>query len=157
MHPLLGGSVRYLGVLADKTLYLKGTMRTIKQNLMQRMAMQASEAEVQGLHKVADALTNQVENHANRTRDDDAFYVYADSDFRKDVEEQLWAVMVRAADFYGVRFFDAREINEIVESTADDMISNFRKKVGVRHGVGAYEPEVPGQPKHVVSIEIDEE
>lgn len=130
-------------------------MRTIKENLLNRMAVQATEAELQGFDKVAVALSTQIEKHADHVRENDAFYVYSDQDFRKDVEDQVWSILVRAADFYGTGF-DAINLQDIVTSASDDVLANFCAKTGAIHGVGAYEPSVPGEVKLEVSIEVEE-
>ena len=132
-------------------------MRTIKENLLRRLGMQAKEAELQGMEKIADALTYQIEKHANFTRHDDAFYVYSEDQFRSDVTNQLWSIILRAADFYGVRRLDASDLQTVVEKSAEDIIQSFRTKTGVHHGVGAYEERVPGEEDMKVSIELDEE
>lgn len=132
-------------------------MRTITENLFHRLVAQAKEAEVQGFSKVAESLTNQVEKHAGSVRDDSAFYSYNEADFKKEVTSRFWDVIVRAADFYGVRRFDANEVEELIEKTAQEMIHSFCIHSGVTHGVGAYEDRVPGETLEKSSIEVDEE
>lgn len=132
-------------------------MRTITENLLHRLAAQAQEAEVQGLSKVAESLTDQVEKHGSHVRSDEAFYSYNESDFRKDVNSKLWDIIVRAADFYGVRKFDAQEIQGLIENASQELVADFCHKVGVNHGVGAYEDKVPGETLDKSAIEVDEE
>jgi hypothetical protein len=129
-------------------------MRTIKNNLLQRLAAQAEEAEVQGLPKVASALTEQISKATIRS--DEAFYLYASSEFQADVEEKLWDIAVRAADFYDTRF-DALEMQGIVEKYAQDLVHEIRTKLGIEHGIGAHEPTVPGEIAGKVVLEIDSE
>lgn len=130
-------------------------MRTIKENLFTRLATQASEAELQGLTKVAESLTDQLEKQSTNVRPDDAAYSYAREDFVKDVYSQLWGAILRMADFYDIRRLDAAEVQNIIEKQAQEMIDEVRALTGIKHGVGAWEEPVPGEEK--ASIEIEEE
>ena len=128
-------------------------MRTITENLLSRLAAQATEAEVQGLVKVAEHLTNQLEK--NPVRDNDVFYSYANNEFKKDIEVSLWDAIVRIADFHNTTF-DATEMQGVVEKVAEDLVSEVRVKLGVVHGIGSHEPTVCGEVKQHTSIEVDE-
>lgn len=130
-------------------------MRTIKENLFQRLAAQASEAELQGLAKVAESLTDQLEKLSIHVRPNDEKYSYSREDFLKDVHSQLWGAILRMADFYDIRRLDAAEVQEIIEKKAQDMIDEIKVLAGVQHGVGAWEDPVPGEEK--ATIEIEEE
>ena len=45
----------------------------------------------------------------------------------------------------------------IAEKYAQDMIDEVRTKLGISHGVGAYEPNVPGEELERVAIELEDE
>lgn len=127
-------------------------MRTITENLLNRLIVQAEEAEVRGLSKLAGNLTEQI--NSSSIRKDDANYSYSENEFRKDINDQLWSSIVRTADFYGIKRFDAYEMNQLVEKTAEDFVKSIRLHAGITHGVGAYEPSIPGEEK--ASIEVEE-
>ncbi len=127
-------------------------MRTIKNNLLQRLAAQAEEAEIQGLTKIATALTDKISKAA--VRSDDDFYLYANSDFQTDIESNLWDIVIRAADFYDSRF-DSLEMQEIIEKYAQDLIHEISVKLGATHQVGAHEPTVPGELPTKIVLEVD--
>ena len=133
------------------------TMRTIKENLMYRLATQASEAELQGLTKVAEALTDQIEKHGNHVRANGDFYSYPDEEFKKDIVSQFWGAIIRIADFYDIRRFDAAEVQSLIDKMAQEMITELCVRAGIKHGVGAYEPPVSGEELQHVGIEVDEE
>lgn len=132
-------------------------MRTITENLFHRLTAQAQEAELQGFANIAESLTNQLEKHGLSVRADDEFYSYNKNDFEKDVITHVWGAIVRVADFYGIKRFDAQEIQELVEKTSQDLISSFCVKSGITHGVGYYEEQVPGEIMEKSFIEVDEE
>lgn len=132
-------------------------MRTITENLFHRLAAQAQEAELQGLTKIAELLTTQLENHSSSVRSDDALYSYNENNFRDDVNTQMWNAIIRAADFYGVKRFNAQEVQELIEKTSQELIHSFCIHSGVIHGVGAYEERVPGEMLESTSIEVAEE
>lgn len=131
-------------------------MRTVKKTLFHRLSVQAEEAELQGLTKTADALTTQIEKNSSNIRDNSAFYIYSEEDFKKDVEEKIWDIIVRASDFYDLSF-DGKEMHKIVEKYANELSNEVRVKIGSDSCVGAYEPTVPGELREKVVIVIDEE
>jgi len=129
-------------------------MRTISENLRDRMVAEAEEAETQGLVKVAENLTQQVEKNAVRT--DDGRYSYSNEDFTNDIEASLWDVVVRTADFHG-QHVDAVQAQKVVESVATEMVREIRNAIGVTHGVGAFEPSTPGEIKETVTISVEDD
>ena len=131
-------------------------MRTITENFLYRLVAQAEEAEIQGLTKIAESLTDQVEKHGLHVRADDAFYSYNEDDFKKEINSQFWDSIVRIADFYGVKKFDALEVQGLIEQASENLITDLCKKVGVFHGIGAYEESVPGEKVERVAIEVEE-
>jgi len=98
-------------------------MRTINENLRDRMVAEAEEAETQGLIKVAENLTQQLEKHPVRT--DDESYTYSNEKFAEDIESSLWDVVIRTADFHG-KHVDAIQAQKIVESVAAEMVRDGR-------------------------------
>lgn len=129
-------------------------MRTVKKNFVHRLEAQAKEADIQGLSKISSHLGEIVKNQ--KVRDNDSSYVYSRSEFHKDVEKLLWKAAVRAADFYDC-YIDAVQAQEVIESAASDFIHEMMNISGVEHGVGAHEPNVPGETSKYVSIEVGEE
>jgi hypothetical protein len=131
-------------------------MRTIKKTLLYRMIAQADEADLQGLAKVSESLTTQITKNAESTREVDTHYVYPKTEFQRDVEDKFWDIVVRAADFYDINI-DAQEVQPLIEKYAEELTQELRVKFAVKHGVGAYEPTVPGELNDRVMIEIVEE
>ncbi len=128
-------------------------MKTVKQSTAERLEAQAREADIQGLTKVAKSLDNQISKM--HLRHNDTHYVYSSSEFKDDVEEKLWDIMVRASDFYGCNL-DGVEIQKVVEKAAKELLSEFRVKSGVRVDIGANEPLVPGESQDEAAIMVGE-
>lgn len=128
-------------------------MRTITEKFARRLQAQAKEAELQGLSKVADHVSDMVKAHD--TRETEASYTYAEEDFKTDVERKLWEGVVRAGDFFDCDV-DVAEMQDVVSKLAKQLVDEVRIKGGVRHGVGAYEPNVPGECLEKVTIEVEE-
>lgn len=132
-------------------------MRTIKKTFLTRLAAQAQEAEVQGLTKVADALTSQIEKNSDHIRKNEEFYVYSEKDVKADIQDKFWDIIVRIADYYDTNI-DAKEMQALIDKAADDILNDVRVKLGINHGIGAYEPNVPGEEiPDRVTIELEEE
>ncbi len=129
-------------------------MRTITENLKDRLIAQTNEAKVQGLSKTASHLENITEKVSIRKNADS--YTYSNEDFENDVEGSIWNAVVRFADFHNVTV-DGIEAQNIVEKVAKDLISELRVKTGTIHGVGAYESNVPGEAKQTVILSVEED
>lgn len=131
-------------------------MRTITENLFHRLAAQAQEAEIQGLTKVAEGLTDQIEKHSSLLRHDDTFYKYNEKEFRHDLNSQFWGLIIRMADYYGIKNFDAAEVQNIIANASENILQDFRNVTKVTHGVGLYETPVPGEILEKADIEVEE-
>jgi hypothetical protein len=129
-------------------------MRSINENLRNRLVAEAEEAKTQGLIKIAENLTRQIER--NEVRPNDARYTYSNEAFVNDVETALWDVVVRASDFHGAHL-DAAVAHKIVVNAAQNMVHDIRTVLGVKHGVGAHEPGVPGETKEIVTISVEDD
>lgn len=129
-------------------------MRTITKKFADRLDTQRQEADLIGLKKVSNHINNIVKN--NDTRDTGSSYVYAKEDFQNDVEQNVWRGVVRIADYFDCNI-NAANIQNIVEKFSAELIDEIRIHGGISHGVGAYEPNVPGERLERVAIEIDEE
>ena len=126
-------------------------MRTITEFMLHRLSAQAEEAKVLGFKKVADNLEHQVSSVQARTNDSE--YSYAHQEMEQDVQKLLWTAAVRVADYLGAGF-DAKTAQDSIDKLAEDLIHEIRINAGVKHGVGAYEPNVPGEQKETVIIEV---
>ena len=127
---------------------------TIAEHVRNRLVAQAEEAEIQGLTKVAEHLTNQIEK--NDVRPTESFYSYAEHELESDVEAALWDAAIRVVDFHD-RPFNAVDIYEEVSRIAKELVTNLRTKIGAIDGVGAFEPDLLGEEKGHVSIELLED
>lgn len=126
--------------------------RTIKETFANRLAVQKKEADVRGLEKVANNLNYVCENTSVRA--DNSSYMYLEQDMLSDVEKPLWDAVVRIADYYDCNI-DAETMQNVIEKAASSLMKEVRIKGGVKHGVGAYEPVVPGETPERVTIEIE--
>jgi hypothetical protein len=128
-------------------------MRTVTENLKNRLILQSEEAEIQGLTKIASHLIDQAEILEVRANDDS--YTYSNDDFQNDVENSIWRAVVRFADFHNVGI-DAMQVQDLVEKVAFDLISELRVKTGTIHGIGAFEPTVSGEERQIVILNVEE-
>lgn len=126
-------------------------MRTISKNLKKRLIAQAEEANFQGLEKIAIKLSHQA--HNNPVRGDFDEYIYSGNELKIDVENLIWAAVIRTQDYFE-KTADAKEIGAIVESLAEDLISSIKTKIG-GDVIGPHEPLVPGEKRMIVEIDED--
>lgn len=127
-------------------------MRTVKETFAKRLKLQKQEADCQGLTKVASNLEHVVEKL--ETRADADSYLYLEKDAISDVEKHMWDATVRLADFYDCQI-DAGQMQEVIEKLAGTLMHEIRVHGGVQHGIGAHEPEVPGEAPERVTIEVE--
>ena len=130
-------------------------MRTITKTQLERLLAQKSEAETLGLTKLASNIQHQIDKNVV-FRENNDFYSYASDEMQQDVEKLLWDAVIRVADFYGANI-DADKAQQSVEKIASDLIDEIRINTGVLDGVGAYEPNVPGENREHVAIELEEQ
>jgi hypothetical protein len=128
-------------------------MRTISKNLKLRLIAQAEEASFHGLEKVAMKLNLQANSTPIRQNTEE--YTYSRSELYSDVEDLLWRAAVRTQDYFG-KTADAAAVGELVEAFTDELISSLRTKIG-GEVIGPYEPQVPGEKRMTVEIEIDDD
>lgn len=120
-------------------------MRTINENLYERLSLQQKEAEIQGLTKTAVAL-DKILIEAS-VREDDSNYSYSSSEYEEDVEKLLWQILVRSADFFG-RDIDVEKANKYIGRFADYFGEVAKHAIGAEDQVvGNYEPVLPGEVK----------
>ena len=129
-------------------------MRTITENLKERLIAQSAEADIQGLTKTASNLLNQVEK--TEIRKDAEDYTYSNDDFHADVEDSIWGAVLRFADFHDI-CIDGIQAQGVVEKIANDLISELRVKTGTTHGIGAYESNVAGESRQTVILSVGED
>lgn len=129
-------------------------MRTITENLKERLIAQSAEADLQGLTKTASCLLNQVEK--TEIRKDAESYTYSNDDFQADVEDSIWVAVLRFADFHDI-CVDGIQAQGVVEKIAQDLISELRVKTGTTHGIGAYESNVAGESRQTVILSVGED
>lgn len=123
-------------------------MRTISENLLNRLQAQAEESEVLGIDKVAKSLTNQIEKVG--VRKDSETYFYNQEQLKADVEENLWNSFVRIADYFDTSI-DPVIAQKVVEKYASDLINELTIVSGKI--VGEYEKNLPGEQK---ILEVEE-
>lgn len=131
-----------------------GIMRTISKNLMERLVAQAEEAEIRGLTKVASHLTEKIEISPVRSDSDD--YTYSKDSLKSDVESKLWDAAIRVSDFHN-KSIDSKDVQDVIETYAEKIIDELQVIAGIRHGVGNYEPTLPGEVYEKTEIEVEEE
>ena len=116
-------------------------MRTITEKLASRLKVQAKEADLVGLKKLGAHLGKQAEA---KTRVTGSSYIYPEADLKKDVEGPLWDAVIRIADYYDCNI-DAEFVQNNIEKLAEELVRVISKQAGINHGVGVYEPTVPGE------------
>jgi len=135
---------------------MSNNKRTINSSLFEKISMQAEEAELLGLEKIARSLSAQLEKFSDKIRKDDEFYSYAKDELKEDVEGCLWDAAMRVADFYNVAPGE-QKIQELIDEMSEWFINAMESTLNISDGVGAYEPTLPGEEKKVVVLEVSEE
>lgn len=130
-------------------------MRTIKQNFLERLSAQAEEAEIQNLHSLSEALTTQIIKNSSSVRKDESFYSYSSSQMSEDVKNSIWDAIVRIADYYDCGL-DALAAASIVDNISSQLVDEIRVLGGIDHGIGPYEPTVPGEENSHILVEVSE-
>ena len=128
--------------------------RTINEIYRDRLVAEADEADNMRLTKLAENITRQVERQPIRGASES--YTYPSDAFEQDVQDALWDVVVRTADFHG-SFISSQRAQEIVDHFSQEMVDSIRKAAKITSPVGAYEPRLPGEELASAVIEVEEE
>jgi hypothetical protein len=134
----------------------KDKMRSINKTMINRLVAQNKEAELHKMEKVSSNVSKQIDKYSDNLRSNDEFYVYSSSDLKADVEENIWNAIIRIADFYNV-CPDIAVAQKCAEAVTEGLLDDLRVKLGVSHGVGAYEPNLPGQNRQSVVLKVEED
>lgn len=128
----------------------------MKKILAERLNLQASEADTQGKTSLAEILTNVIVKNSTDIRNNDDKYIYDKKDFKKDVYNDMWNVIIRTADFYDITDIDSEKMNEVVNKLANSLIHELVKQSHVDVTCGAHESSLPGEMKFNTEIEVSE-
>jgi hypothetical protein len=120
-------------------------MRTVSEKYLNRIKLQADEAELLGLKKIAKVLKDQTDTLS--VREDDEDYKYSKEELEEDVSKCIWDAVSRIQDYFD-DVLDARVTEELVNSCTSNLIEEISSKVSP-DGVGKYECEVPGEAKQL--------
>jgi hypothetical protein len=127
-------------------------MRTISEIYRDRLVAEADEADKLQLTKLAENITRQVEK--NPVREASASYTYPVSDFKQDIQDSLWNLVIRTADFHGM-YISSEKAQSIVDYFENEIVDNIRKAAGVSGDIGSYEPKLPGEDSGAVILDIE--
>ena len=56
----------------------------------------------------------------------------------------MWDAVIRIDDYYDCNI-DAEFVQNNIEKLAEELVRVISKQAGIKHGVGVYEPVVPGE------------
>lgn len=125
--------------------------------MYERLKAQSDEAETQGLAKVASHLKSTLKDEYNTAvRPNNDFYSYSSEQLQQDVEQKLYESIIRIADFFGSTP-DMNEMQDAVGRATLSLINEVQNSLGIQDGVGAYEPTLPGEKRHHVVMEVEDE
>lgn len=128
--------------------------RTINEIYRDRLIAEADEADNMRMTKLAENITRQIEKHPIREANES--YTYSAKDFEQDVQDALWNVVIRTADFHG-SFISAERAQSIVDHFGQEIVDDIRKVASIPTSVGAYEPSLPGEVRKASIIEVEED
>lgn len=129
-------------------------MSTISEIYRDRLVAEADEADAIGLTKIAENLTRQIES--NPVRSKNSSYTYSSEEFEQDIQDSLWNVVVRTADFHGA-FVDSAKAQDLVDHFSREIVSNIRNVAKISNVIGAHEPKLPGENPTSDILEVGED
>lgn len=119
---------------------------------MNILAAEADEADTIGLTKIAENITRQLEKTASR--DSESGYIYTREDFSQDIQDNLWSVVIRTADFHGTHF-DSKKAQQLVDFYSDKIVDELRAIANLSPA-GAFEPALPGEKRETVALDLED-
>lgn len=115
-------------------------MKKLNLTLHNKLILQAEEAKIQGFEKLAERVLDAV----NNTTEDIKEYSY--SEFKEDINHDLWKLATRFLSFYDLKSVDVSKIDNIITILASNVIDELENVLEVNSIVkGAFEPKLPGE------------
>ncbi len=107
-----------------------------------RLLLEAEEAQDRGLDKLSDAIIHLIKK-AEKEESEDGEYSY--DDMSTQVYQGLWELASCVAKYYDIENVSAEKLNLVIESIADEFISEVERELGVEDIIGPLEPKTPGE------------
>lgn len=118
-------------------------MKKLNETVYHKLLLQAQEAKMQGLNKLASGVVNAL---GPITEDENVKYSY--HQLEDDIYEGLWKLATNVVKYYDVESVDAGKIHDSLEALANTFLSEVENSLGVEEVVaGPLEPTLPGETK----------
>jgi hypothetical protein len=116
-------------------------MKKLGITLYNKLAIQAEEAEEQGMTKLASFISKAIGSEP-----EEQLSVYSQEELEQDVHKNLWKVATCVLKYYNVSSVDAEKLNNTLESLASDFIAELESSLDVNIS-DVIELPVPGETK----------
>jgi hypothetical protein len=121
-------------------------MKTISKLAMERLQLQKTEAEVQGMNNVVNHIEDIIKKNSSRDNEDN--YTYTHDEYTNDLKNLLWEAIVRTADYYG-KNFTVEAADQFVGSFLKQISNDAKIVVGAEKAlIGPHEPLLPGEKRN---------
>lgn len=118
-------------------------MRKINSTVYHKLLLQAREAKIQNLTKLASGIINAV-----GPMPEDEHVQYDRQQLHDEVYEGMWKLAINVIKYYDVKSADASKIHDRLEALADKFVEEVEQSLGVEDVVaGPLEPNLPGENK----------
>lgn len=118
-------------------------MVTLNKIAHQRLLLQAEEAEERGLHQLSTGILSMIKAAAEDSKEE-----YSYEDMSAEIYQGLWELASKVAKYYDVENIEAEKLDEVIETLAEDLISQVEEAMQVESNqVGPFESKVPGETK----------
>ncbi len=132
-------------------------IRPIRFALAQRIDLQAQEADVRGLTKLASELTSLAETVP--IRNEELIFSYSQEELQSRLKESFWRSALEVMNYHNVLNFDAQEVNEILSQAQENLIMALQNKLAINSLLGPFDSAtcLPGVDQNsIVDLDIEE-
>lgn len=118
-------------------------MDKINKTLYGKILLQADEAKIRGMKKLAAAVLNGL---GPVSREDEKFS-YSSKDLNTDIYNGLWKLSLNILGYHDLESVDIEKLDAVIQKAASEFVDNIENSLDLENQIGPNEDVLPGQLK----------
>jgi len=115
----------------------------INKTLYNKLLLQAEEAKLHGMVKLASDVVNSIDAFSEENAQE-----YSHDQMESDISSDAWKMATRIFNYYQVKTADIEKLNKIIIECSDNFIKSLEKEINKSGSlIGKSEPNLPGEEK----------
>lgn len=117
-------------------------MKKINPIVLQKILLQAEEAEFRDMKKLASAVTDGLQSSSSETEESDCF---SESELKDNVYNGLWKLAFEVIGYHYLDSVDIEKIDKVIIYASNKFVREVEQVLDVEGKIGPNEPKLIGQ------------